>query len=149
MWSGYTGAGGKTIIPATAHAKITCRLVPHQDPVKVGAAVKTHLLKHAPAGVTVEVDMRGGSPASLVDRDAPQMQAAIDAATATYGNAPYFELEGGSIPVVHDFITQLQKPVLLLGFGLPDDAIHSPNERYAVECFEKGIEASIRFLSAL
>lgn len=149
MWSGYTGAGGKTIIPATAHAKITCRLVPHQDPMKVGAAVKTHLLKHAPAGVTVEVDMRGGSPASLVDRDAPQMQAAIDAATATYGNAPYFELEGGSIPVVHDFITQLQKPVLLLGFGLPDDAIHSPNERYAIECFEKGIEASIRFLSAL
>lgn len=149
MWSGYTGAGSKTIIPATAHAKITCRLVPHQEPAKVGAAVKAHLLKHAPAGVAIEVEVRRGSPASLVDRDSSQVQAAIDAATDTYGNPPYFELEGGSIPVVHDFITQLHKPVLLLGFGLPDDAIHSPNERYAVECYEKGIEASIRFLSAL
>jgi acetylornithine deacetylase/succinyl-diaminopimelate desuccinylase-like protein len=149
MWSGYTGAGSKTIIPATAHAKITCRLVPHQDPKKVGEAVKAHLLKHAPAGVSVNIEVRRGSPASLVDRESSQVQAAVKAAKETYGNAPYFELEGGSIPVVHDFITQLQKPVVLLGFGLPDDAIHSPNERYAVECYEKGIEASIRFLSEL
>jgi acetylornithine deacetylase/succinyl-diaminopimelate desuccinylase-like protein len=96
MWSGYTGAGSKTIIPATAHAKITCRLVPHMEPAKVGEAVKAHLLKHAPAGVAIDVEVRRGSPASLVDRDSSQVQAAVKAAQDTYGNAPYFELEGGS-----------------------------------------------------
>jgi acetylornithine deacetylase/succinyl-diaminopimelate desuccinylase-like protein len=84
-----------------------------------------------------------------VDRNAPQIQAAMRAAIATYGNPPFFELEGGSIPVVHDFQTQLGKPIILLGFGLPDDNIHSPNEKYAVACYEKGVEASIRFLAEL
>jgi amidohydrolase len=73
----------------------------------------------------------------------------VRACEATWGNAPVFELEGGSIPVVHDFIVQLGKPIVLLGLGLPDDNIHSPNEKYAVSCYEKGVEAGVRFLAEL
>lgn len=149
LWSGYTGPGSKTIIPATAHAKITCRLVPNQDPHAVIERVMAAIRAAAPPATEVSFSGDRGSPASIVDRHAPQVQAAVRAATATYGNSPYFELEGGSIPVVHDFQTRLGKPIILLGFGLPEDNIHSPNERYAVACFEKGIEASVRFLAEL
>jgi acetylornithine deacetylase/succinyl-diaminopimelate desuccinylase-like protein len=149
LWSGYTGSGSKTIIPATAHAKITCRLVPHQDPQKITQLVMDAIKRLAPPGTELSFEIRQGAPASIVDRNSPQVQAAQRAATATYGNPPYFELEGGSIAAVHDLQTHLGKPVILLGFGLPDDNIHSPNEKYAVECFEKGIEASVRFLAEL
>jgi acetylornithine deacetylase/succinyl-diaminopimelate desuccinylase-like protein len=149
MWSGYTGPGSKTIIPATAHCKFTCRLVPHMDPERSSELVKAHIRKNTPPGVTVEFSGGRGTEASLIDRSSPLFQAAVQAATETYGNAPYFELEGGSIPVVGDFINVLGKPVILLGFGLPDDAIHSPNERYAVRCYEQGVEASLRFMDAL
>lgn len=149
MWSGYTGPGSKTIIPSTAHCKITCRLVPHMDPQKTLDQVMARIRELTPPGVEITFkDARGGE-ASYIDRSSPLFQAAVDAATATYGNPPYFELEGGSIPVVADFLKVLQKPVILLGFGLPDDAIHSPNEKYPVACYEKGVEASIRFLDAL
>lgn len=149
MWSGYTGPGSKTIIPADAHAKITCRMVPHQQPEQVFEHVAAFLKQHAPPGIELEVKYHRSSPASLVNLDTPAVQAAIRAAEATWGHKPVFELEGGSIPVVHDFITQLQKPIVLLGFGLPDDNIHSPNEKYGVDCYDKGVEASIRFLAEL
>ncbi len=149
LWSGYTGPGGKTIIPAEAHCKITCRLVPYMDPQKVIDAVQAHIRKLAPPGVEVSFKDVHGGIASLIDRSSPLFQAAAAAAEATYGNPPYYELEGGSIPVVADFLSVLQKPVILLGFGLPTDAIHSPNEKYSVECYEKGIEASVRFLTGL
>jgi acetylornithine deacetylase/succinyl-diaminopimelate desuccinylase-like protein len=149
MWSGYTGPGSKTIIPATAHAKITCRMVPNQNPEQILKHIDAYLKQVAPTGIALEVNYRRSSPASLVDLNTPQVKAAIRAAEATWGQTPVFELEGGSIPVVHDFITTLHKPVVLLGFGLPDDNIHSPNEKYAVSCYEKGIEASIRFLAEL
>lgn len=149
MWSGYTGAGSKTIIPATAHAKVTCRMVPNQDPEAVGERVAAFLKQAAPPHVELECAFRRSSPASLVDLSTPQVQAAVRACEATWGRRPVFELEGGSIPVVHDFITQLGKPIVLLGLGLPDDNIHSPNEKYAVSCYEKGVEAGIRFLAEL
>jgi len=149
MWSGYTGPGSKTIIPATAHAKITCRLVPHQQPDKVIRSVQEAMRAAAPAGATITFSEERGAPASLVNLDSAEIQAAIRAAEATYGNPPFYVLEGGSIPVVHEFQTQLGKPIALLGFGLPDDNIHSPNERFAIACYEKGIEASIRFLAEL
>lgn len=149
MWSGYTGNGSKTIIPATAHCKFTCRLVPHMEPQKTIDQVIAHIRNIAPPGVALSfTDGRGGE-ASYIDRSSPLFQAAVNAATTTYGKPPYFELEGGSIPVVADFMKVLKKPVILLGFGLPDDAIHSPNEKYAVACYEKGIEASIRFMTEL
>ncbi|GIV84143.1 MAG: hypothetical protein KatS3mg052_1150 [Candidatus Roseilinea sp.] len=149
MWSGYTGPGSKTIIPATAHAKITCRLVPNQDPEKVIRRVQDAIRAATPAGAEVTFSDARGTPASLVSLDAPQIQAAARAAAATYGSSPFYELEGGSIPVVHDFQTLLGKPIALLGFGLPDDNIHAPDERFAVACYEKGIEASIRFIAEL
>jgi acetylornithine deacetylase/succinyl-diaminopimelate desuccinylase-like protein len=149
MWSGYTGPGSKTIIPATAHAKITCRMVPNQDPRAVFERVAAYLREVAPPNIELECSYRRSSPASLVDLNTAQVRAAVRACEATWGRRPVFELEGGSIPVVHDFIVQLGKPIVLLGFGLPDDNIHSPNEKYAVACFEKGIEASARFLAEL
>jgi len=149
MWSGYTGPGSKTIIPATAHAKITCRLVPHQQPEKVIRLVEEAMRAATPAGATITFSEERGTPASLVELDAAEVQAAVRAAQATYGNPPFYVLEGGSIPVVHEFQTQLGKPIALLGFGLPDDNIHSPDERFAVACYEKGIEASVRFLAEL
>lgn len=149
MWSGYTGPGSKTIIPAEAHCKITCRLVPYMDPQHIIDAVQAHIRAIAPPGIEISFKEAHGTVASLIDRTSPLFQAAAAAAETTYGNPPYYELEGGSIPVVADFIAVLQKPVILLGFGLPDDAIHSPNEKYDIQCFEKGIEASVRFLTRL
>jgi len=148
LWSGYTGPGSKTIIPATAHCKITCRLVPNMEPKKVYDLVANFIKKNCPPGCNVEVEQyTDGSPGVLVDRDSPYVTAASRAAETTYGNKPIFELEGGSIPVVGDFQRVLQKPVILLGFGLNDDNVHSPNERYAVACWDKAIEAGIRFLA--
>jgi acetylornithine deacetylase/succinyl-diaminopimelate desuccinylase-like protein len=149
MWSGYTGPGSKTIIPATAHAKITCRLVPNQDPTKVIQQVQAAMRAAAPAGTEISFSDERGSPASLIALDTREAQAAIRAAEHTYGNPPLYELEGGSIPVVHDFQTQLGKPIILLGLGLPEDNIHAPNERFALSCYEKGTEAGIRFLAEL
>jgi acetylornithine deacetylase/succinyl-diaminopimelate desuccinylase-like protein len=150
MWSGYTGPGAKTIIPATAHAKMSCRLVPNQDPDKVYEAVKRSMQSLAPAGTTLNFSMlQDGSPGTLIDRSAPQVQAAARAASATYGNPPVFTLEGGSIPVVNDFQRVLGKPIVLLGFGLPGDNVHAPDEHFTLECYEKGIEASIRFMNEL
>jgi len=149
IWSGYTGPGSKTIIPATAHAKITCRLVPNQVPERVLQLVQDAMRAVAPPGTAISFSEERGSPASLIPLDTPQAQAAIRAAHATYGASPLYELEGGSIPVVHDFQTQLGKPIILFGFGLPEDNIHAPNERFALDCYEKGIEAGIRFLAEL
>ncbi len=150
MWSGYTGPGAKTIIPATAHAKMSCRLVPNQDPDKVYEAVKRSMQSLAPAGTTLSFSMlQDGAPGTLIDRSAPQVQAAARAASATYGNPPVFTLEGGSIPVVNDFQRVLGKPIVLLGFGLPGDNVHAPDEHFTLECYEKGIEASIRFMNEL
>jgi acetylornithine deacetylase/succinyl-diaminopimelate desuccinylase-like protein len=149
MWSGYTGLGSKTIIPATAHAKITCRLVPYQDPMKVIQSVQAAMRAAAPPGATLSFSEERGAPASLIALDAAEVRAAARAAQRTYGNPPLYELEGGSIPIVHDFQSQLGKPIILLGFGLPEDNIHAPNERFALRCYEKGIEASIRLLAEL
>ncbi len=149
MWGGYTGPGIKTIIPAEAHAKVTCRLVPYQEPAHVGAAIRRFFEQRCPPGVTLEMRIGPGSPPTLLPLDNHAMRAAVQAATATFGAEPLFELEGGSIPVVHEFAHTLQKPVVLMGFGLPEDNIHAPNERFALASFEKGIEASVRFMIQL
>lgn len=147
IWGGYTGPGTKTVIPAEAHAKITCRLVPYQDPHKVAQRVAEYLRSITPPGATLEVRVHeGGSPAVLLERDHPAVRAAVRAATDTYHAEPIFELEGGSIPVVAHFRDQLRAPVVLLGFGLPDDNIHAPNERFSLQAYQRGIEASARFL---
>ena len=150
MWGGYTGVGAKTVLPAEAHAKITCRLVPYMDPRKIYDLVVAHIKTLMPANCELSITpYHGGARAALIDRKAPQFRAAARAAAKTYGSEPLYILEGGSIPVVNDFQDVLDKPVILLGFGLPTDNLHAPNEHFAIACFEKGIEASIRFLDEL
>jgi acetylornithine deacetylase/succinyl-diaminopimelate desuccinylase-like protein len=150
LWGGYTGPGAKTVIPATAHAKISCRLVPGQDPLKVYEAVKGYMQSLTPASTSLSFTiLQDGTPGTLIDRNIPQVQAAARAASATYGNPPVFTLEGGSIPVVNDFQRILGQPIVLLGFGLPSDNVHAPDEHFTLDCYEKGIEASIRFINEL
>jgi acetylornithine deacetylase/succinyl-diaminopimelate desuccinylase-like protein len=147
MWSGYTGPGSKTIIPATAHCKFTMRLVPFMDPKLVAGRLIERIKALTPPGVTVEFSDTHGTVAAFIDPNGPFFSAAARAAERTYGNPPYYELEGGSIPVVSDFIQVLGKPVVLLGLGLSGDLIHSPNERFPLACYTKGTECSIRLIA--
>jgi len=141
MLSGYTGEGAKTVLPGKAMAKVSCRLVPNQDPVKIQKLMKAHVKKHAPAGVTVDVvHLHGGRP-WRADLDGPLFDAARRALAAAFGKPPVITGEGGSIPVVGDFERILKAPVLLVGFGLPGENAHAPDEWIGVENFQKGMRA--------
>jgi acetylornithine deacetylase/succinyl-diaminopimelate desuccinylase-like protein len=146
---GYTGAGGKTVLPSTVHCKLSMRLVPNQAPQEIAAAFRAYIEAIAPPTVKVEISAAHGAPATITDFDIPAMKAAVTAITETYGEEPVFMREGGSIPVVGQFQEHLGLETVLMGFGLPDDKIHSPNERFYLPNFFKGIETSIRFLSEL
>ena len=141
MGGGFQGAGAKTIVPASAHAKLTCRLVPDQDPRRVADAVRAHLEAHCPPGVRLEVRVGEGSPASVVPADSPYVEAAGRALARSFGRAPVRTRTGGSIGVVPAFTRELGAPVVLLGFGLPDDCIHAPDESLDLENFRRGQEA--------
>jgi acetylornithine deacetylase/succinyl-diaminopimelate desuccinylase-like protein len=149
LHGGYTGPGTKTVLPAAAHAKISMRLVPDQDPAEIAALFQRFVRAVLPPSITAEVHLSGGSRAALIDRDTPPMRAAATAYEATFGCAPVFMREGGSIPVVGQFQAELGLPTVLMGFGLPGDRIHSPNERFYLPNFYRGIETSIRYLSLL
>lgn len=149
LYGGYTGAGTKTVLPATAHAKISMRLVPDQDPAEIAALFEAYVREILPPSVTAEVRAASLSAAALIDPDTPPMRAASSAYEAAFGVAPVFMREGGSIPIVTDFQKQLGLTSVLMGFGLPDDRIHSPNERFYLPHFYKGIETSIRYLHLL
>jgi acetylornithine deacetylase/succinyl-diaminopimelate desuccinylase-like protein len=149
MYGGYIGQGAKTILPASAHAKISMRLVPDQEPAEIAALFEQFVRDSLPPSVRVEMRVAGMSRAALIDRDTPPMRAAAAAYEATFGRPPVFMREGGSIPVVSDFGEQLGLPTVLMGFGLPGDRIHSPNERFYLPNFYKGIETSIRYLTQL
>ena len=141
LLSGYTGEGAKTVLPAKAMAKVSCRLVPDQDPAEIAKLFEAHLAKVKPAGVTVKVTyIHGGKPwrASL---DGPLYDAARKALHAAFGKEPVIVGEGGSIPVVGDFSRILGAPVLLLGFGLPGENAHAPDEWISVENFTRGLRA--------
>ncbi len=146
MWGGYTGEGFKTVIPSQAHAKISCRLVPYQDPERIGELVTRYIQQIAPQ--TVRVDVRGGrgAKAFLTEFDSPPIQAAARAYTQEFGNEPVYTLEGGGIPVVSVFHETLNAPIVLMGFGLPDDNLHAPNEKLHLPNFYKGIRTSIAFM---
>ncbi len=146
---GYTGPGGKTVLPSTVHCKLSMRLVPDQDPEKIAAAFREYVEKIAPPTVKVEIIGGHGAPATITDFEIPAMKAAVAAYTETYGKEPVFMREGGSIPVVGQFQEFLGLETVLMGFGLPDDKIHAPNERFYLPNFFKGIETSIRFLDIL
>ena len=144
LLSGYTGEGSKTVLPAKAMAKVSCRLVPDQDPQEIERLMKAHVARVAPKGVTVKVQhLHGGRP-WRADLEGPLFDAARHALREAFGKEPVIVGEGGSIPVVGDFQSVLGAPVLLVGFGLPGENAHAPNEWIAIENFELGMRAMAR-----
>ncbi len=142
LLAGFTGEGAKTVIPAIAMAKVSMRLVPDQDPVKIGALFEAHMKKIVPKTVTVTLTrMQGGKP-WMTGFDNPFVRAAGRAIERGFGKAPVFNREGGSIPVVSTFQEELGLPSVLFGIGLPDDHAHAPNEKLDLGNFHGGIIAS-------
>lgn len=142
---GFTGSGSKTVIPATATAKVSFRIVPRQDPDKVIAAFRDWVSKNSPKGIRAEVRVLNASPGLVVNPDHPAIRVAADAFGATFGKQTVFIRSGGSIPIVGDFASHLKIPTILMGFGLPDDGLHSPNEKYKIENYYLGIATIARF----
>lgn len=145
MWGGYTGEGSKTVLPSKAYAKLSCRLVPNQDHEKIAKLVKDYFEKNAPKYVTVKVTPLHGGEAYVCPIDLPEYKAAEAAYMNTYGKQPIPMRSGGSIPIISTFEKVLGIKSILMGFGLGEDAIHSPNESYRVDHFYKGIETIIAF----
>jgi acetylornithine deacetylase/succinyl-diaminopimelate desuccinylase-like protein len=141
LLSGYTGEGAKTVLPAKAMAKVSCRLVPNQEPVEIERLMKAHVESVAPKGVNVTVThLHGGRP-WRAELNGPLFDAARRALASAFGREPVITGEGGSIPVVGDFARILGAPVLLVGFGLPGENAHAPDEWMSVENFTKGMRA--------
>ena len=149
MWGGYTGEGAKTIIPARAHAKISMRLVPDQEPEEIARLLLDYLQAIAPPTVRVEGRVLHGAPPALIERHSPAMEAASRAYEFGFGKRPVLMREGGSIPVVTTFQQELGLQPVLMGFGLPDDGIHAPNERFYLPNFYRGIQTVLAFWEAL
>ncbi|MFP4620839.1 MAG: dipeptidase [Bacteroidales bacterium] len=145
MWSGYTGEGAKTILPATASAKISMRLVPNQDHKKIAGLFKDHIQSIAPNSVKVEVNELHGGQGYVCPIDLPAYEAASEAMEESLGKKPIPVRSGGSIPIIATFEQVLNIKSILLGFGLEADAIHSPNESFPLDQFYKGIETIARF----
>jgi len=146
---GFTGEGAKTVIPAIAKAKISLRLPADLKSDEVFTLFERRVKELAPAGVEVTVHRIHGGEAVIVPVDAAPMQAAASALRETYGKDPIFIREGGSIPIAALFYNLLGVPVVMMGFGLPDDNLHAPNEKYSLSQFYKGIRTVSRFLQKM
>ncbi|HEY4310252.1 MAG TPA: dipeptidase [Pirellulales bacterium] len=142
LTSGYQGEGAKTVLPARASAKFSFRLVPNQDPHKVATTLQAFLEPRVPPGIKMELISFHGAPGVVVPLDSPYMDAAARAIEAGFGRRPVFIREGGSIPVVSTFHEKLGVDTLLLGWGQNDDNTHSPNEKFCLADFHRGIKAS-------
>jgi succinyl-diaminopimelate desuccinylase len=142
LTSGYQGEGAKTVLPARASAKFSFRLVPNQDPHKVATSLRNMLAGLVPPGIKMELISFHGAPGVVVPLESPYMAAASRAIEAGFGRAPVFIREGGSIPVVSTFHEKLGVDTLLLGWGQNDDNTHSPNEKFCLADFHRGIKAS-------
>ena len=142
LTSGYQGEGAKTVLPAKAIAKFSFRLVPKQDPAKVSKALEAFLRERIPPGITMELIDMHGAPGVVIPLDSPYIAAAAEAVKQGFGRAPVFIREGGSIPVVSAFREKLGIDTLLLGWGLNDDNMHSPNEKFSLADFHRGIKSS-------
>lgn len=149
LWGGFQGEGSKTIIPAHAHAKVSCRLVAAQDPDRIFEALRSYVEEIAPPGVTTTVTFVSGGLPSLSPIDHPLTQAAARAIEAAFGQDPVFMREGGSIPVCASFGSILGLPVVLMGFAPPDDNAHAPNESMDMRNYETGIRAIARLFDEL
>ena len=149
IWGGFQGEGSKTIIPAHAHAKISCRLVPDMDPERTFERVRDRVLELAPHGVRVDVSLLNTGMWSLVPIDHPATQAAARALEEVFGERPLFERGGGSIPAAATFASVLKLPVVLLGFANPDSQAHAPNESMILANYEGGVRTIARYWEAL
>ena len=149
IWGGYTGEGAKTVLPSKASAKISMRIVPDQDSVSIARLFEKHMKKIAPKTVKVEVrTLHGGEPA-ITPIDSPGVRAAVAALEKGFGKKPLYQMEGGSIPIVVQFKKILGLDTVLLGFGLPDENAHAPDEFINLDNFFGGIRTSAHFYSEL
>lgn len=149
VYGGYMGEGAKTVIPAKVGAKISMRLVPNQDPDKIEELFRAYINKTVPPTVRVKIITHGKARPVVVPTDSAALVKARDALHKAFGAPAVLMRGGGSIPVVETFKRELGVPALLLGFGLPDDALHSPNEKFSLEQFHRGIMTSAYLLEAL
>jgi acetylornithine deacetylase/succinyl-diaminopimelate desuccinylase-like protein len=136
MWGGFQGEGSKTVIPAEAHAKISCRLVPNQDPEKIAALVAQHLRSACPPSARIDVTFGHGGNPWACDPQTPVLQAAVRALQQTFQQPVALARLGGSIPVVETFAAILKAPVILMGFAPPDANAHAPNESMDLPTWE-------------
>ena len=142
LTSGYQGEGAKTVLPSRASAKFSFRLVPNQDPKKVSEALRTFLAPLVPPGITMEPIDYHGAPGIVMPLESPYLEAAADAIEIGFGKRPVLMREGGSIPIVNKFADRLGADVLLLGWGQNDDNLHSPNEKFTLADYHRGIRTS-------
>jgi acetylornithine deacetylase/succinyl-diaminopimelate desuccinylase-like protein len=148
LTSGYQGPGGKTIVPAWASAKISCRLVPNQNPARVCQAVERHLRRQCPKSVRLAIES-GTNPWFFAAPDGPGAKAALAALQKAFGRKPVCTREGGTLPILEDFKRYLHGEVILVGLGLPDDNWHSPNEKMDLDNFHRGAAMSAELLREL
>lgn len=149
LWGGFQGEGSKTIIPAHAHAKLSCRLVPDMDPGRTFELVRDAITAVEVPGVRVEVRLLNDGQWSLTGIDHPATRAAVRCLEEVFGRSPYFLREGGSVPAAASFAKRLGLPVVLLGFTNPDDQAHAPNESMVIENYEGGLRTIVRYWQAL
>jgi acetylornithine deacetylase/succinyl-diaminopimelate desuccinylase-like protein len=149
IWSGFTGEGAKTVIPAVAHAKISMRLVPNQRPDKIATLATRYIKKIAPPSVKVTVENLHGGEAWLAPTDHPALKAAGRAVKRAFGKTPVLVREGGSIPIIATFSKVLKVPCVLMGIGLNDDNLHAPNEKIDLDNFYRGNEAAAFLMEEL
>jgi acetylornithine deacetylase/succinyl-diaminopimelate desuccinylase-like protein len=149
IWGGYTGPGSKTVIASEAHAKLSFRLVPGQDPAAVLAGLRTFVAERTPLGARVTIEDLNASPGVAVPADGPFIAAAVAALTDEYHKPPVMMGCGGSIPVVGSLRKLLGLDTILMGFGLEDDQVHSPNEKFDWACFQCGARSHARLLGKL
>ncbi|WP_347551723.1 dipeptidase [Pseudalkalibacillus hwajinpoensis] len=146
---GYQGDGIKTVIPSEASGKISCRLVGEQDPQNIYERIEKHFQDHLPMGTTLTVNQFIQAKPVSLDSQNPMIQKAADAYEMVYGVRALFPKEGGSIPIVEVFARVLEAPVVLMGFGLPSENLHAPNEHFHLENFTKGIETVCEYFTSL
>jgi acetylornithine deacetylase/succinyl-diaminopimelate desuccinylase-like protein len=147
IWGGYTGAGSKTVIASEASAKVSFRLVPNQDPDEVMEQFRRFVTDRLPPGATASFADFSRAPGIEVNVDSPHVRSALDALGEEYGKQALLMGSGGSIPVVTSLRAILGVDSLLMGFGLNDDQVHSPNEKFEEVCFHHGIRSHVRLLA--
>lgn len=149
VYGGFQGEGTKTVLPKEAHAKITCRLVGDQDPQDIIEKIEKHLRENLQKGATIKVKATEKARAFTIDPSEPMLQKAADAYERVYGTRALFTKDGGSIPIVETLSRVLSAPSVMMGFGLPDENLHAPNEHFNLDNFDKGLLTIVEYLKSL